>query len=74
MSEKIKSSVDKVCQEADCAEKIAGLSPEQKELFKTFTYCPYCAEEMTLICNSCHEQLNSADYKFCPWCGAEFNA
>ena len=72
MSEKKSCSVDKVCQETDCAEKMAELSPEQKQLFKSFTYCPYCAEEMTLICNSCHEQLTSADFKFCPWCGSEF--
>ncbi len=72
MSEKTKASVDKVCQETDCAEKMAALTPEQKQLFKTFTYCPYCAEEMTLICNNCHEQLTSADFKFCPWCGSEF--
>ena len=72
MSEKKICSVDKICQEADCSEKMGELTPEQRELFKTFTYCPYCAEEMTLICNSCQEQLNSADYKFCPWCGATF--
>jgi len=72
MSEMKSSSVDKVCQETDCAEKMAELSPEQKQLFKSFIYCPYCAEEMTLICNNCHEQLTSADFKFCPWCGSEF--
>jgi len=72
MSEKKSSSVDKVCQETDCAEKMADLTSEQKQLFKSFTYCPYCAEEMTLICNTCHEQLTSADFKFCPWCGSEF--
>ncbi len=73
MSENNTRRVDKICQETDCSEKMAELSAEQRELFKTFTYCPYCAEEMTLVCNSCHEQLSSADYKFCPWCGAAFN-
>lgn len=73
MSENINSSVDKTCQEHDCGEKMAGLTAEQKELFKCFTYCPYCAEEMTLVCNNCHEQLTSGDFKYCPWCGAEFS-
>lgn len=72
MSEIKSCSVDKVCQETDCSEKMAELTPEQKQLFKSFIYCPYCAEEMTLICNNCHEQLTSADFKFCPWCGSEF--
>lgn len=73
MSEKT-SNIDKICQEADCTEKFAELSPEQKTLFKSFTYCPYCAEEMTLVCSGCSEQLNSPDYKYCPWCGSEFNS
>ncbi|MDR0881027.1 MAG: hypothetical protein LBP55_00555 [Candidatus Adiutrix sp.] len=73
MAEKITSSVDKICLETDCGEKMATLTPDQRLLFKHFTYCPYCAEEMTLVCNNCHEQLTSADFKYCPWCGAEFS-
>ncbi len=73
MSEHKTSSVDKVCQETDCADKMAELTPEQRELIKSFTYCPYCAEEMTLVCSSCNEQLTSAEFKFCPWCGDEFS-
>ena len=72
MSETRTSSVDKICQETDCTEKMGELTQEQRRLFKSFTYCPYCAEEMTLVCNNCHEQLASADFKFCPWCGAVF--
>ncbi len=74
MSEKITATIDKVCQETDCSDKFSALDAGQKDLFKDFTYCPYCAEEMTLVCNQCHEQLNSSDYKYCPWCGAGFTA
>jgi uncharacterized Zn-finger protein len=73
MSEKITSSIDKICQEADCSEKIGNLTPEQRELFKSFAHCPYCGGEMTLVCNHCHEELGSTEFKFCPWCGAEFS-
>ncbi|KXS56234.1 MAG: hypothetical protein AMR96_03810 [Candidatus Adiutrix intracellularis] len=73
MSDNLTSSIDKICQETDCTEKIAELTPEQRNWFKSFTYCPYCAEEMTLVCHNCHEQLTSSDFKFCPWCGAGFN-
>lgn len=73
MSEKTKCSIERICQDTECADKFTALTPEQRELFKTFTYCPYCAEEMTLVCSNCHEQLSSTDYKFCPWCGAKFN-
>ena len=72
MTENPTSNMDKICQETDCSEKISELTPEQRYLFKKFTYCPYCAVEMTLVCNRCHEQLSSADFKFCPWCGALF--
>ncbi|MDR1050570.1 MAG: hypothetical protein LBP95_05710 [Deltaproteobacteria bacterium] len=67
------SSIEKICQDSECSERISALNPDQQKLFKTFTYCPYCAEELTFICHSCREQLNSSDYKFCPWCGAQFD-
>jgi uncharacterized protein with PIN domain len=66
------SSIEKICHDGECADKISNLSPEHANLFKTFTYCPYCAEELTLVCQSCKEQLNSSEYKYCPWCGAKF--
>jgi predicted RNA-binding Zn-ribbon protein involved in translation (DUF1610 family) len=67
------SSIEKICHDGDCNEKIAALNPEQTKLFKTFTFCPYCAEELTLICQTCREQLSSNEFKFCPWCGAKFD-
>ncbi|MDR3205385.1 MAG: hypothetical protein LBV23_11725 [Deltaproteobacteria bacterium] len=66
------SVIEKICHDNDCSEKISSLSPEYSTLFKTFTFCPYCAEELTLICQNCREQLNSSEYKFCPWCGVKF--
>jgi predicted RNA-binding Zn-ribbon protein involved in translation (DUF1610 family) len=66
------SSIEKVCHDSECAERISLLEPDQLNLFKTFTYCPYCAEELMLICQNCREQLNSFEYKYCPWCGSEF--
>jgi predicted RNA-binding Zn-ribbon protein involved in translation (DUF1610 family) len=66
------SAIEKICHDNECSDRIASLSPEHASLFKTFTYCPYCAEELTLVCQNCREQLNSNEYKFCPWCGAEF--
>ena len=67
------SSIEKMCHDSECAEKIASLRPEHANLFKTFTYCPYCAEELMLICQTCKEQLNSSEYKYCPWCGSRFS-
>jgi predicted RNA-binding Zn-ribbon protein involved in translation (DUF1610 family) len=66
------SSIEKICHDSECTEKISSLRPEHANLFKTFTFCPYCAEELMLICQSCKEQLNSNEYKYCPWCGAKF--
>jgi predicted RNA-binding Zn-ribbon protein involved in translation (DUF1610 family) len=66
------SVIEKICHDNDCAEKIAALSPDSYTLFKSFTYCPYCAEELSLVCQSCREELNNSEYKFCPWCGAKF--
>ncbi|MDR2460082.1 MAG: zinc-ribbon domain-containing protein [Deltaproteobacteria bacterium] len=66
------SAIEKNCHDSECTEKIAGLTSEQKDLFKKFTYCPYCSEELILICQNCREQLDSPDYRFCPWCGARF--
>jgi predicted RNA-binding Zn-ribbon protein involved in translation (DUF1610 family) len=66
------STIEKMCHDSDCAEKINHLKPEQQKLFNTFTYCPYCAEELMLVCHSCREQLNGNEFKFCPWCGVKF--
>jgi predicted RNA-binding Zn-ribbon protein involved in translation (DUF1610 family) len=66
------SSIEKICHDSECAERISSLKPEFANVFKTFTYCPFCAEELMLVCQSCKEQLNSNEYKFCPWCGAKF--
>ena len=75
MSEDKKSApmrIEKICHDSDCAEKIAALSQEQADLCKTFVYCPYCAEELALVCPSCRETLQSGEFKFCPWCGQNF--
>jgi predicted RNA-binding Zn-ribbon protein involved in translation (DUF1610 family) len=67
------NAIEKMCHDTDCAEKISHLNPEQQKLFNTFTYCPYCAEELMLICHSCREQLNGNEFKYCPWCGVKFD-
>ncbi|MDR1039413.1 MAG: hypothetical protein LBR80_04465 [Deltaproteobacteria bacterium] len=66
------SAIEKTCHDNECVEKIASLPTDQATLFKRFTYCPYCAEELVLICQNCREQLDSTEYKFCPWCGVKF--
>ncbi|MDR1081995.1 MAG: NOB1 family endonuclease [Deltaproteobacteria bacterium] len=66
------STIEKKCHDNECCEKIASLPTDQAALFKRFTYCPYCAEELMLVCHSCGEQLDNTDYKFCPWCGVKF--
>ncbi|MDR2353503.1 MAG: hypothetical protein LBF22_10180 [Deltaproteobacteria bacterium] len=66
------SSIEKICHDSECAEKISALTPDYATLFKKFTYCPFCSEELVRICQNCKEELDSADYKFCPWCGAKF--
>ncbi|MDR3154488.1 MAG: hypothetical protein LBW85_09555 [Deltaproteobacteria bacterium] len=67
------SSIEKTCHDNECIEKIAALPTDQAALFKKFTYCPFCAEELVLICQNCREQLDSSEYKFCPWCGVKFD-
>jgi predicted RNA-binding Zn-ribbon protein involved in translation (DUF1610 family) len=66
------SAIEKICHDTDCCEKIAELPQDVQSEFKRFIYCPFCAEELTLICQHCREQLNSTEYKFCPWCGVKF--
>jgi predicted RNA-binding Zn-ribbon protein involved in translation (DUF1610 family) len=73
------STIEKTCHDNECIEKIASLQTslqnhqtDQAALFKKFTYCPFCAEELVLICQNCREQLDSTEYKFCPWCGVRF--
>jgi uncharacterized CHY-type Zn-finger protein len=27
---------------------------------------------LVLICQNCREQLDSTEYRYCPWCGVKF--
>ncbi len=62
----------KACQEEQCSEQWGNLSPELRDQCTSFTYCPFCANEMLIRCSACHEPLQDTNYKFCPWCGVSF--
>lgn len=69
---KILSEKEKVCREHECEQQWGLLSPEAKAAFLTFVYCPYCSNELVIQCSNCHEQITDKDFKFCPWCGTNF--
>ena len=67
-----KAKLEKTCLDNECAEFWLEMPAEFSKFTANFVYCPLCAEELHLQCSSCKESLSSKDYKFCPWCGAEF--
>ncbi|MGC9781331.1 MAG: zinc ribbon domain-containing protein [Candidatus Heimdallarchaeota archaeon] len=41
-----------------------------KDIIKSFTYCPYCGNTLKNICTNCGEIIESG-YNLCPFCGVE---
>ncbi len=62
----------KVCADPKCQEEWSKLSEEAANSAIEFTFCPFCAEELTTHCSACEEPISDQDFKFCPWCGREF--
>ncbi|MEW6263859.1 MAG: hypothetical protein AB1641_12360 [Thermodesulfobacteriota bacterium] len=74
MSDKpVKAIVQKICLDNECATSWNSLPPEFAKYIREFVYCPYCSEELHLMCSACRESLANKDFKFCPWCGASFS-
>ncbi|MDY6851773.1 MAG: hypothetical protein SV487_06840 [Thermodesulfobacteriota bacterium] len=68
----MKAKAEKICLDNECAEAWSKMPADVAQYAANFVYCPYCAEELHIQCSACKEALSSKDYKFCPWCGAEF--
>ncbi len=64
----------KVCREEDCQEQWNAISPDLRQQCDSFVYCPFCSGEMVTRCSVCGETISDSDYRFCPWCGADFQA
>lgn len=67
-----KAMKEKVCREEDCQEQWNAISPDLRQQCDNFVYCPFCSGEMVTRCSVCGETISDADYRFCPWCGADF--
>ena len=72
--EKNTAKLEKICLDNECSEFWEKFPPEMMALVKDFVYCPSCSEELHLQCSACKESLSNRDFKFCPWCGAEFES
>jgi predicted RNA-binding Zn-ribbon protein involved in translation (DUF1610 family) len=66
------NAIEKNCRDSECREKLSSLTTDEMALFTKFTYCPFCSEELILVCQNCREELDNPDYHFCPWCGVKF--
>ncbi len=67
-----KAMKEKVCREEDCQEQWNAISPDLRQQCDNFVYCPFCSGEMVTRCSVCGETISDSDYRFCPWCGADF--
>ncbi|MBW2623809.1 MAG: hypothetical protein JRD68_12955 [Deltaproteobacteria bacterium] len=68
----MKAKTEKTCLDAQCQEFWEEFPQAILEYTAKFTYCPSCAEELHTQCSSCKEPLSNTEFKFCPWCGVEF--
>jgi predicted RNA-binding Zn-ribbon protein involved in translation (DUF1610 family) len=64
---------EKICLEQDCQDAWEDMTKHvsHNEIVK-FSYCPFCANQITARCSACGEYVNDAVYRFCPWCGERF--
>ena len=67
-----KASLQKICSDPKCQDEWAKMDQAAREAAAGFTYCPFCAEELATQCSACCEQVQDPSFKFCPWCGKEF--
>jgi predicted RNA-binding Zn-ribbon protein involved in translation (DUF1610 family) len=66
------AKLEKICLDNECQDHWNELPAELARFTSKFVYCPFCSEELNLQCSACKESLTSKDYKFCPWCGLQF--
>lgn len=62
----------KTCDDPKCQERWTGLVDDDAKGTGDFTFCPFCAEELTTKCSACREPVSDPEFKYCPWCGQEF--
>lgn len=68
----MKAKLEKICLDSKCQESWAEMPDDVRRHAASFTYCPLCSEELHIQCSSCNEALGDTQFRFCPWCGAEF--
>lgn len=69
----MKATTEKTCLDSNCQENWKEFPPEVLKYSSKFIYCPFCSEELHTQCSACKEALANTDFKFCPWCGVEFD-
>lgn len=67
-----KARLEKSCFDPKCREDWEKLTQSCRELVFKFAYCPFCAEELSVHCSACRESIADSSFRFCPWCGREF--
>jgi hypothetical protein len=72
MNHHLTARKEKSCQEEQCVEQWDSVPMELRGQCSSFTYCPFCANEMQTRCSACNEPIHDTSFKFCPWCGVGF--
>lgn len=67
-----KARKQKICSDPKCREDWEELGERCAGKAMDFSYCPFCAEELSIHCSVCHETLADTSYQYCPWCGKGF--
>ncbi|MBW1712520.1 MAG: hypothetical protein JRJ59_05190 [Deltaproteobacteria bacterium] len=70
MSERARKK--KICSDPKCRQKWEELEEMCGGKVSDFLYCPFCAEELNVHCSACQETVSDGYFRFCPWCGREF--
>ncbi|MBW1709614.1 MAG: hypothetical protein JRG97_07195 [Deltaproteobacteria bacterium] len=68
----MKAKTEKTCLDTQCQEVWQEFPEDFSKYTAKFVYCPICAEELHVQCSNCKEALANTEFKFCPWCGTEF--
>jgi predicted RNA-binding Zn-ribbon protein involved in translation (DUF1610 family) len=68
----VKAKPEKICLDNQCQEVWRQFPEEFSSHTAKFVFCPICSEELHIQCSNCKEALTNTEFKFCPWCGCEF--
>ena len=68
----VEARKQKMCSDPKCREDWEELESVCGHKAGEFSYCPFCAEELSVLCSVCHEAVPDPYFRYCPWCGREF--